>query len=64
LSEQQPPTPARRRLGLDTAVVDQVAAMAALGDGNADLGAARLDTLAPVQARADYLAVLAAAEPE
>ena len=53
-------TPAGRRLGLDAAVVDQIAAMATLGDGDAQRGAARLDALAPAPARSDYLAALTA----
>jgi hypothetical protein len=57
---QQPATPAAEAFGLRDAVVDQIAAMAAFGDGDADRGAARLDSLPQAQARADYVVALAA----
>jgi len=57
---QRPATPAGRRLGLGATVADQIAAMAALGDGDAERGAARLDALPQARARSDYLAALTA----
>jgi hypothetical protein len=57
---QRPATPAGRRLGLEATVADQIAAMAAFGDGDAERGAARLDALPQAQARLDYLAALTA----
>lgn len=64
LRPQRQVTPAGRRLGLGDAVADQIAAMAMLGDGDADLGAARLDALPGARARTDYRAALAAAVTE
>lgn len=61
---QRPATSAGKRLGLDTATADQIAALAALGDGDAERGATALDARTPEQARADYLAALAAAQRE
>jgi hypothetical protein len=43
------------------AVADQIAALLALGVGDAERGARRLDDLPVVQARADRAAALAAA---
>ncbi len=62
LRGQRPATPAGKRLGLDAAVADQIAALATLGGGDTQRGAAALDARPPEQARADYLAALAAAE--
>jgi hypothetical protein len=64
LRRQRPVTRPGQEFGLADAVADQIAAMAVFGDGNAEQGAVRLDALPPVQARADYLAALAAAAPK
>ncbi|HTJ89733.1 MAG TPA: hypothetical protein VL356_06110 [Acidocella sp.] len=49
-----------RELGLEDAVACQIAALAALGDGDAVRGAAVLDASPPATARAKYMAALAA----
>jgi hypothetical protein len=49
--------------GLGDAVADQIAALAACGDGDAATGAAWLDAQPPDQARTHYLAALAAVTP-
>jgi hypothetical protein len=64
LRSRRPATPPGRELGLDDAVADQIAALAALGGGDPDQGAARLDARPPAQARANYLAALATVVPE
>jgi len=60
LRSRQPASPAGRQLGLDAAVADQIAALAIFGDGDPQQGAARLDARPFTEARADYLAALAA----
>lgn len=57
-------SPAARRMGLAEAVADQIAALEAFGDGDAEQGAAQLDTQPREQACADYLAALATVSPE
>ena len=64
LRRQRPATQAGQEFGLADAVGDQIAAMAAFGDGSAEQGAALLDALPPTQAWADYVAVLARVAPE
>lgn len=59
----RPATPAGRALGLDTTVADQIAALAAIGGGDAAGGVARLDALPQAQARAEYLAALSTVAP-
>lgn len=54
-------TPAARNLGMEASVCAQRAALARLGEGDPEVGAARLDALAPARARADYRAALTAA---
>ena len=55
----RPMTKAGQQLGLAAAVADQTAAFALLGDGDADRGAALLDTLPPGVACARFAASLA-----
>ncbi len=57
------PSPPGLHWGLGDAVADQIAALAACGDGDAAQGAARLDSQPPDQARTCYLAALAAVSP-
>jgi hypothetical protein len=64
LRQQRHATQAGQDLGLADAVADQIAAMAACDDGNAEQGAARLDALPPAQARTEYAAALAAVVPQ
>ena len=59
LRRQRSATQAGREFGLADAVADQIAAMAAFGDGSSEQGAGRLDAMLPTQARADYVAALA-----
>lgn len=60
----RPASPPARELGLDDAIADQIAALAAFGGGDADRGAAELDARPGAQARAGYLTALADLAPE
>jgi len=64
LRRQRPATQAGQGFGLADAVADQIAAMAAFGNGSAEQGAAGLDAMPPARARANYLAALARVAPE
>ena len=61
LRAQRPMTEAARNLGLENGVATQLAAFAALGDGDQEAGAKRLDAMPPNEAWAHYRAALAAA---
>lgn len=63
LRARLPFSPAGRQLGFADGVMDQIAALAAFGDGDAARGAAALDASPPEQARGAYLAALAAVAP-
>jgi hypothetical protein len=60
LRAQRPATPAGLALGLAATVADQIATLMAVGDGDADRGAVRLDAMTTAAARSAHDTALAA----